>query len=282
MHHRTAPAALVLLAALLNAPLAWTAPASADVQPGYTFTYTPKSGLTGTIITFQATGCYHFGHADDGATVELISVVQNDRAAEARPPVAPDGSFTGQIHVPEIPTGGAYLGVACYLQDQAFLVAERMPFDVTGSGPGAPPPAWATTTTSAPTMTALPTTTRRSPTTGAPTTKGRPPGTSPAATTDDSSADPARGQQPTGGTEAAGPTTTGPGSPDTTTIGLDSPDDTTPMTSDDPEDTQLAAPAADQTPRHSSRRPWILITLLAGTAGIAVAATTWKRRRQRP
>ncbi len=117
--------------------LANALPASAqEANSGYTFTYTPSHGNPGTVISVAGTGCHYEGKPYEYAKVYLFRRENNGEVtgeAQARYVIADDGSFSGDLTVPEHARPGKDLLTAeCYASDMAFVVADS---DFTVDGP---------------------------------------------------------------------------------------------------------------------------------------------------
>lgn len=152
------------LATLALTALTSSAAVVAAADPAYTFTRTPSHGKPGTVIHVEGSGCEYEGQPYEYAAVYLYFRGDPDppsARAMARYDIADDGSFAGDLTVPDGSPAGRYLLSAdCYASDMAYGVGDS-DFTVDGAKPKPTPTHTATPT---PTSTRPPTTASTRPT----------------------------------------------------------------------------------------------------------------------
>ncbi len=130
-------------------------PASAqEANPGYTFTRTPSHGKPGTVIHVEGTGCHYEAKPYESARVALYFREKNGEVtneAEATYAIADDGSFSGDLTVPDAARPGKDILTAnCYAADMVFPLGD-FDFTVDGAPPSpSPTPPPSPTPTSSP------------------------------------------------------------------------------------------------------------------------------------
>src|SRR5581483_1355366 len=141
-------------------------PAAAQAPPGTEgqFSYHPTEGARGDSIFFDAKCLWGGSGQGVQILVGATSTTQSGVEFGDEYDVAPDGTISGQLVIPQTAQSGDYsVGAVCHEEDQAFFTSQPGPFTVTG-----PPLASSTTTTSTTFSTASSSTTASSSDAGEP------------------------------------------------------------------------------------------------------------------